>query len=89
MNLTEKERKVLTALASQTIENGELCYGFDSLVEYADGLDRKQIRLGCRSLKRKGLAEFYSGLFNEDGEVAGSGYCISDEGRELADKLEL
>jgi hypothetical protein len=89
MKITEKEKLVLTALAQHTRETGEFCVGFKYLEGYAGDLDIRQIRLGCRSLRRKGLAEFYRGLFNEDGEVAGSGYCISNEGRELADKLEL
>jgi len=89
MKITDNEKKTLTALAMETREGGEYCSSFNGLLGYADDLDRRQIRLSCRSLKRKGLAEFYRGLTNEDGEVAGSGYCISDEGRELADKLEL
>lgn len=48
------------------------------------GLDRSQVRLACRSLARKGLARYQRGLFNDDGECAGSGYGITREGVELA-----
>jgi len=38
------------------------------------GLDRRTVRRACRSLTRKGLAEYGRGLWTEDGEPAGSGY---------------
>jgi len=74
INVNENERKVLEQLA----EDDEVCFYFKSLA--GDGLDIKAVRRACRSLARKGLAEFHRGLFNEDGQVAGSGYGITSDG---------
>jgi len=49
-------------------------------------LSFKDARGGVRALVRKGLAEYHRGLFDDDGMVAGSGYCISRAGRELIAK---
>jgi hypothetical protein len=49
---------------------------FESITEDTK-LDVKAVRRSCRLLARKGLAEFYRGLMTEDGEMAGSGDCIS------------
>ena len=46
-------------------------------------LTLKEVRRSCRSLKKKGLAEFYRGLFDEDGKAAGSGYCATRKGASL------
>ncbi len=43
-------------------------------------LDRRRVRLACRKLKRKGLAEFSAGLSNSAGEFAGAGYAVSPAG---------
>ena len=47
-------------------------------------LEKTQVRRSVRSLARKGLAEFVRGLFDDDGMVAGSGYCCTRAGKELA-----
>lgn len=78
MKLNENERRVLEALAMGGEDFG--CFPFDLLAEDT-GLDRKQVRRACRSLARKGLAEYHRGLWTEDGEPAGSGYCASAAGR--------
>jgi hypothetical protein len=49
-------------------------------IEVATGLPRADVRRSVRALFRKGLAEFHRGLSDEDGEFAGAGYCISEEG---------
>lgn len=74
MRLNENERKVL----------GELPPWDDSYVSFAylssnTGLDRKAVRRACRSLARKGLAEYGRGLWNDEGP-AGSGYCATKAG---------
>jgi len=75
--LTDHERAVLRHLASL----GEEC-GFQgfSPIGLATDLSRKEVRRACRSLKRKGFAEFSNGLFNEDGGMAGSGYAATRAG---------
>ena len=47
------------------------------------GIPREVCRGVIRGLIDKGLAEYHRGLFTEDHETAGSGYCITDKGREL------
>ena len=80
MKLNDNERKVLAALNYN--EDGICFSGFAFLMEET-GLDRKAVRRSCRSLKRKGLAQFASGLWNEDGEPRGSGYAATKEGVEV------
>ena len=84
INLNANEERVLRLLEENTSTHGEMCCSFKHLAD--DKEDIKFIRRGCRSLRRKGLAEFYRGLMNEDGEVAGSGYCIHPEGIEWINK---
>ena len=87
--VTILEKKVLALLAKVTRTDGEICVGFEYLSGMEYNFDVKEVRRGCRSLRRKGLAEFYRGLMTEDGQVAGSGYCISSKGCDLVDELKL
>ena len=87
-DLNPIERKVLTVLVAAAGDFGH--YSFAGIVAHARAehrwrLDRKQVRRACRSLARKGLAQFGSGLFTEDGEVAGSGYTATREGVHLVE----
>ena len=79
---TPNETKVLALLASGGEDFGVM--SFAGIAHYIK-LNRKEIRRACRSLKRKGLAEFHRGCWTEDGEPAGSGYGASPAGREAAD----
>lgn len=82
----EAERAVLIELADLYSYGGFGFVGFDPICRET-GLDRKIVRRACRSLARKGLAEFARGLWNEDGEPGGSGYGATKAGKELADTL--
>ena len=53
-------------------------------VAQESGLPLKIVRRIVRSLARKGLAEYNRGLFNDDGQVAGSGYGCTRAGYEYA-----
>lgn len=75
------DSKVLKVLADGDPDFGH--YSFRA-IQRRTGLKRSEIGRACRSLTRKGLAKFGSGLFTEDGEVAGSGYAATDAGREKA-----
>jgi hypothetical protein len=76
--LVDKDHeKVLEFLAERT--GPEAVYGFAPMCKET-GLDRKRVRVICRLFKRKGWAEFYSGLISEDGDFGGSGYCIAPAG---------
>jgi len=80
VKLNDAECKVLTFLADQSGDDYGY-WGFDGIKQHVK-LDRRVIRLACRSLKRKGLTEFLSGLWNDEGP-AGSGYAATKAGCEL------
>ena len=47
-----------------------------------ENLTKEIVRALCRGLTDRGLMRYERGLFNEDGEPAGSGYRITEKGRE-------
>lgn len=82
--LTLTEFKVLRWL-SQRLEGPEYFgenFSFYSFKPIQRGLklNRRQVCRACRSLKRQGLLTFSRGLFNDDSEVAGSGYACTAAG---------
>ena len=84
IKINERERETLKILSEISESSGGMCCSFDYISGYSTDstFDIKVVRRACRSLRKKGLAEFYRGLMNEDGQVAGSGYCISTEGED-------
>lgn len=82
IRLNENERKVLTVLVGVYNDSLSYCLPFTP-IEMDAGLSRREVRRACRSLKRKGLAKFCKGLWTEDGEPAGSGYCATKTGAEV------
>jgi hypothetical protein len=79
MKLSEDEFRCLEAFPQITYpEPG--CVSFKWFSSYFDW-DRSKVRRVVRSLAAGGFAEYHRGLFTEDGDVAGSGYCITDAGR--------
>ncbi len=77
---------VLQCLAERTLPNGKRCIPFSPIMETTE-FTRQRVRFICRALARKGLAEFFRALWTEDGEPAGSGYCITHNGyRALSSK---
>lgn len=82
VNLNADERKVLRALHGAFSDYEEFCFlAFRPLCRRTK-LNRNRVRRSCRSLTRKGLAQFGRGLWNMDGEVAGSGYACTKAGAE-------
>ena len=81
--LNDSETKVLAALVEASGYEGFGYLGFASLSSETR-LDRKKVRRACRSLARKGLAEYGRGLWTEDGELAGSGYAATPVGAQRA-----
>lgn len=75
--INPNEMKVLAALASVAGDFG--CLSFRGVGQRVR-LNRQIIRRACRSLARKGLAEFHRALWSEDGEPRGSGYCATRKG---------
>jgi hypothetical protein len=84
--LNLNERKVLRRLAREFGYDAPY-FPFGPLMR-ATGLTRKEVRRACRSLTRKGLAQFGRGLWDDDGHPAGSGYAATFAGAELAEGRE-
>ena len=79
MRLNPIETKVLAALVSGFDPESSF-YSFAVIMETSGIGDRKAVRRACRSLARKGLAQYGSGLWTEDGAMAGSGYAATKAG---------
>jgi hypothetical protein len=86
--LNENERKVLSALAEDYDDLEWRAWYFRGLVADTK-LNLSQVRRACRSLAKKGLAKFERGLFNEDGETAGSGYRATRLGAALMNPCDI
>jgi len=82
VSITPNERKVLRALCSAWNEYEDFCFLSFKPICKRTRLKRDVVRRACRSLKRKGFAQFGRGLWTDDGEVAGSGYACTKAGRE-------
>ncbi len=80
--MIDAEKRCLSSLCRYTSPNGEMCVPF-KVLERDTGFDRATVRRHVRRLKRKGFAEFFSGLCTCEGEFAGSGYCITEAGIEI------
>lgn len=83
MTVSERELKALKALAEFYSPDG-LGYISFATIAKKSGLPQEQVRRTVRALARKGLAEYGRGLWSEDGEPMGSGYCCTSKGYELA-----
>ena len=68
--LNENEKLVYRVLNEI---GGDYAYFTFAYISSACGLDRKVVRRVCRSLARKGFAEYGKGLFTEESLTAGSG----------------
>jgi hypothetical protein len=86
--INDKERKVLEALSDGYHPDEWSAYYFRGIVA-STKLTLPEVRRACRSLAKKGLAKYERGLFNEDGEAAGSGYRATDEGVALISPCDL
>lgn len=83
MSLTPTEDKVLGILACADRDFGYSCF---RALARRTRLSIRVVRRACRSLARKGLAQYARGLTTEDGEMAGAGYAATDLGRETWDE---
>ena len=90
IKINENERKVLETLVHRNSETGEIAYMYFRNIAAETKLELKQVSRACRSLRKKGLAEFMRGLFSDDGMAAGSGYGATPEGEKfIGNKLPL
>ncbi|CAB4142840.1 hypothetical protein UFOVP452_44 [uncultured Caudovirales phage] len=80
VGLSRRERAVLMDMHHLGAREEWAVY-FRTLVAPEDhGGDPREVRCVVRRLARKGLAKHMRGLMNEDGFVAGSGYCLTAAG---------
>ena len=70
---TDDEVKIIKCLNW----DAELCYGYDYITSET-GLDRATAKKAIDNLRSMGVVQFYRGLMTDDGEVAGSGFCVGD-----------
>lgn len=85
--MIEGQKHCLNALHGLTYP-GECCVPFLPLQDFT-GYDRKTVRRHVRALARKGLAEYFRGLWTDEGQPAGAGYCITNTGIEAVNKLSV
>lgn len=88
MKPTDRELQVLRALVVGS-EHGEpgWCTPFAPLARRTR-LPVAEVRRLCRALRRKGLTEYHSGLWSEEGQPAGAGYCASAAGFNLIEERQ-
>lgn len=86
VNLNADETKVLKVLAAD--RHDDFGYRAFKFLQRRTRMNRARVRRACRSLSRKGLAEYGRGLWNEDGEPGGSGYAATSAGVERAGPIE-
>lgn len=82
--ISSLELRVLNCLAAGwSTENDWRAYYFRTVSKKAC-VTLAEARRACRSLTKKGLAQYERGLFTEDGETAGSGYRATEAGFRLS-----
>lgn len=88
VKLNKHEDVILALLASRAHDWGhhEPSYFSFAAITAQTGYDRKTVRRACRALKRKGLATFLSGLWDDEGP-AGSGYGVTKAGCEYIETV--
>jgi hypothetical protein len=74
------ERQILAAL--NNVPSAGWCRGLKP-IEAMTGIPQEIVRATMRGLIDAGLAEYHRGLFTDDMETAGSGYCITEKGTRL------
>lgn len=86
VKVNENEHKCLAVLAENFYDDSEWSAWYMHGIVTETKLELSQVRRAVRSLARKGLAAYERGLFNDDGQVAGSGYRATQAGKDLIDK---
>lgn len=82
MKINDKERKVLDILVQAYHPDEWAAYAFASLSRITK-LTIPEVGRACRSLRKKGLAEYERTLVTDEGVPAGAGYRATEEGAAL------
>lgn len=91
LSLSENQLKVLRDLVGRYDEwEGGTVLSFKQMAEELK-MEARLVRLACRALTRKGLAEYVRGLVfmhgEKEGMLAGSGYAATKFGFEVIDRM--
>jgi predicted transcriptional regulator len=79
--VSERELKALRALGQVYADDGNFL-SFRGIAQRSN-LDKSHVRRAVRALARKGFAEYAKGLWSDDGEMRGAGYCCTHDGMTL------
>lgn len=77
LGLTPNELSVLKVLRQARDSYLDFCYMDFRAICRRTKLNRATVRRACRSLARKGYAQYGKGLWNDQGTPAGSGYAAT------------
>ncbi len=80
IKLSLNEKTILEVFMKETDTWGEVCLNVKNLLNNTQ-LEEKEIRECCRKLTQLKLIEYMRGLMDDDGKVAGAGYCITRDGK--------
>lgn len=80
VKLTENEKNALIAWIDTEEDFDVLSF---KRIHVYGAIPRHLVRRTVRALARKGITHFVRGCMTEDGDMAGSGYSLTKEGREL------
>jgi len=81
--LTEIEKTILEELKYSGCTEDNVMYSGFAPLEHDMGLSKKELSKIFKSLRERDLVHYQRGLMNEDGELCGSGYCVTNEGLKL------
>ena len=89
-NIANIEMAVLKTLneCSDHSDYGQAFYTWK--IAEDSGITKEYARVALLSLRNRGLVIWQSGLFNDEGKTAGSGYAITNQGQKylaLADEI--
>lgn len=79
-------------IVAQSIPNDGLFYNFDWIGAdpyTGDHLGKDRIRVNIKELRNRGYVKFARGLMNDEGQVQGSGYAITEQGVDWLDNLKM
>ncbi len=88
IKLTDFEQRCLEVLCEGYYSEDDVQFSSFAGIQSRMGTDRRTVRRACRSLARKGLAEYQRGLVTEDGEMAGAGYGATKEGAAVVEDYQ-
>lgn len=81
-SLTESQRREMKILNVLDDCCGDFGFATFAFLSAQTGIDRRQARVDVRRMARRGWTRYGKGLWAENGEPAGSGYAITDAGRQ-------